>query len=274
MATKPSLLFRVLRSHIAGPTAATTVHGVLLRKSQSRAHYNYHPSHHNLFRKSRDHQSTKLTNGFSPSSLIISSPFSSSSSPAAFVSWYLGMVKSRPIFTKSVTTSLVYMAADLSSQTMSIIKSSTEGGLRIEAYEVARMAGFGLLVLGPSLHFWFNFMSKLIPRRDLVATLKKTAVGQAAFAPIMTAVFFTTNAGLQGESGGEIVARLKRDLIPAIVDGAIYWTLCDFVTFKFVPVHLQPLVSNSFTYLWSVYMTYMASKEKVAAPAPTSTQLL
>ncbi|KAL4565465.1 hypothetical protein LXL04_029561 [Taraxacum kok-saghyz] len=31
---------------------------------------------------------------------------------------------------------------------------------------------------------------------------------------------------------------------------------------KFVPVHLQPLVSNSFAYIWTVYMTYMASLEK------------
>lgn len=42
-----------------------------------------------------------------------------------------------------------------------------------------------------------------------------------------------------GESGSEIVGRLKRDLVPTLVRGVMYWPVCDFITFKFVPVHLQ-----------------------------------
>lgn len=50
-----------------------------------------------------------------PSSGVVSS---SLSSRIGFVSWYLGMIKSRPIITKSVTCSLIYTAADLSSQVL------------------------------------------------------------------------------------------------------------------------------------------------------------
>lgn len=42
-----------------------------------------------------------------------------------------------------------------------------------------------------------------------------------------------------GETGSEIVARLKRDLVPTILSGIMYWPGCDFVTFKFIPVNLQ-----------------------------------
>jgi hypothetical protein len=42
-----------------------------------------------------------------------------------------------------------------------------------------------------------------------------------------------------GETSPEIISRLKRDLIPTIKSGLIYWPLCDFITFKFAPVHLQ-----------------------------------
>ncbi|KAM0061028.1 hypothetical protein Hdeb2414_s0004g00131091 [Helianthus debilis subsp. tardiflorus] len=124
------------------------------------------------------------------------------------------------------------------------------------------MAGYGMILLGPSLHFWFNFVSRLFPKRDLFSTFKKMFMGQAIFGPIMTVVFFSVNAGLQGESGSEIVARLKRDLIPTLINGVMYWPVCDFITFRFIPVHLQPLVSNSFAYIWTVYMTYMAGLEK------------
>ncbi|XP_015866897.3 uncharacterized protein LOC107404462 [Ziziphus jujuba] len=208
-----------------------------------------------FFRKAREYD-------LSPSSLFTST-FSSSSAAAAatkeagIVGWYLGMIRCRPILTKSVTSALIYTAADLSSQTISQKSSESYDLLR-----TLRMAGYGLLILGPTLHFWFNFMSKLYPKRDLLPTLKKMAMGQMLYGPVMTVVFFSTNAHLQGENGAEIVARLKRDLLPTMISGAMYWPLCDFITFRFIPVHLQPLVSNSFSYLWTVYITYMASLEK------------
>lgn len=127
------------------------------------------------------------------------------------------------------------------------------------------MAGYGLLIVGPSLHFWFKFVSKLLPKRDLITTFKKILMGQTIYGPIMTVVFFSLNARLQGENSAEIIARLKRDLVPTMINGVMYWPVCDFVTFKFIPVHLQPLVSNSFSYLWTVYMTYMASLEKAGS---------
>lgn len=60
------------------------------------------------------------------------------------------------------------------------------------------MAGYGMIILGPSLHFWFNFVSKLFPGRDIFSTLKKMAMGQGIYGPAMTVIFFSLNAGLQG----------------------------------------------------------------------------
>lgn len=44
---------------------------------------------------------------------------------------------------------------------------------------------------------------------------------------------------MSGETREEVVARLKRDLLPTLMKGLMYWPLCDFLTFKFIPVHLQ-----------------------------------
>lgn len=191
-------------------------------------------------------------------SSVLSSKRPSSSPKSGFVSWYLGMIETRPVATKSVTAALIYTAADLSSQTIA-------GGIK-EGYDlvrIVRMAGYGLIIVGPSLHYWFNFVSRVFPKRDLFSTFAKMAMGQAVYGPIATSSFFSVNAALQGESGSEIVGRLKRDLVPTLVRGAMYWPVCDFITFKFVPVHLQPLVSNSFAYIWTIYLTYMAGLEKV-----------
>ncbi|TXG64160.1 hypothetical protein EZV62_011154 [Acer yangbiense] len=239
------------------------IHQNFLREqAQSKRDY-FNFSH--FFRRS----TTKNCNEVSPS--LLSSAFSSSSSSSSttmaaslakvgFVGWYLGMVKARPMLTKSVTCSLIYIAADLSSQTIS---SSTSFDLE----RTLRMAGYGMVVLGPTLHFWFNFLSKLFPKQDLISTFKKIAMAQTLYGPIMTVIFLSLNAYLQGENGAEIAARLKRDLVPTMINGVMYWPVCDFITYRFIPVHLQPLVSNCFSYLWTIYMTYMASLEK-AGPTP------
>ncbi|KAB1204028.1 Mpv17-like protein [Morella rubra] len=157
-------------------------------------------------------------------------PFSSSTPPssyskAGFVGWYLSMLESRPLFTKSVSSCLIYAAADLTSQ--------------------------------------------ILPKRDIVTIMKKIVVGQVIYGPSITTIFFSYNAVLRGESAHEIVARLKRDLLPTFKTGVLYWPICDFLTFKFVPVHLQPLMNSTCSYVWTVYLTYMASLKKVG---PSCTQ--
>lgn len=60
------------------------------------------------------------------------------------------------------------------------------------------MAAYGLLILGPSQHLWFNFLSKILPKRDWLTTLKKIIMGQTIYGPAITTIFFSYNAGLQG----------------------------------------------------------------------------
>ncbi|CAK7330091.1 unnamed protein product [Dovyalis caffra] len=231
-----STIRRLIRTHTitnitdSAAGATTTAYSILRQQQeQTRRAYFGFPK---FFKRSRE-----CNHELFPSSFL--SSFSSKPETAAFskiglVGWYLGMIKSRPVLTKSVTSALIYIAADLSSQTISLPSS--------EPYDLVRtwrMAGYGLLILGPSLHFWFNFVSKLLPKRDLITTFKKIIMGQTIYGPIMTVVFFSTNARLQGENIAEIIARLKRDLLPTMINGLMYWPVCDFVTFRFIPVHLQ-----------------------------------
>jgi len=60
------------------------------------------------------------------------------------------------------------------------------------------MAIYGLLILGPSQHKYFNFLSKILPNRDVATTLKKILMGQAVFGPVINTVFFSYIGALQG----------------------------------------------------------------------------
>ncbi|CAA7058651.1 unnamed protein product [Microthlaspi erraticum] len=179
-------LFKNVASRLIRRNAAADRTGLALfdvRRLQSRPYFRLNQ----LFGRAKE---TRISHssGFCSSSSTSSSSFAS----VRFVGWYLGMVKSRPVFTKSVTCSLIYIAADMSSQTIS--KTSSES---YDLVRTARMAGYGLFVLGPTLHYWFNFMSRLFPKRDLITTFKKMAMGQTIYGPTMTVIFFSLNASLR-----------------------------------------------------------------------------
>ncbi|KAF9665953.1 hypothetical protein SADUNF_Sadunf16G0178700 [Salix dunnii] len=114
-----------------------------------------------------------------------------------------------------------------------------------ETYDLERtlrMAGYGLLVVGQSLHFWFGFVSKLLPKRDLFTTFKRI---------------------LMGENSAEIIAWLKRDSLPTMINRVVYWPVCDFVAFKFILVRLQPLVNNSFSSVGCLHDIHGKSRESM-----------
>lgn len=199
----------------------------------------------------------------------------SSSSSAAFASQsllhtrpriaqiYLRLLGKHPILTKSVTAGTIYFFADITSQGISMWQSDEQDEVQWDVARTLRMVAAGLFMSGPTLHVWFNFVSRCFPKRDLASTLKKMAMGQIIYGPTFTVVFFSLNAFVQGESIDEVVSRLKRDFVTTIRSGLMYWPACDFITYRYVPVHLQPLASNSFSFLWTIYFTYMACLKKV-----------
>ncbi|KAJ8426712.1 hypothetical protein Cgig2_000339 [Carnegiea gigantea] len=216
---------------------------------------------------------------------------SSSSVPSGFLKWYLGMLETRPFITKSISSSLIFAVADVTSQMITLAPSDTYDMVR-----TLRVGVYGFLIMGPSQHLWFNFLSKIFPKKDLLSTFKKITMGQTIYGPIVNSLFFSYNAALRaafefgyvsntyrmphpwtvvptriwqgrmespGETKEDIVARLRRDLLPTLKNGLMYWPLCDFLTFKFIPVHLQPLANSTFAYLWTIYLAYVASLKKV-----------
>ncbi|XP_020552882.1 uncharacterized protein LOC105172678 isoform X2 [Sesamum indicum] len=161
------------------------------------------PFPHFISRKTKELQfsaPTKISSIFSPR-------VSSSSPKFGLVGWYLGMIQTRPIATKSITSAFIYTVADLSSQT--IAAENSEG---YDLVRTLRMAGYGLVIIGPSLHYWFNLVSRVFPKRDLLSTLKKMALGQTVYGPTATTVFFSVNAALQ--ASGEQFIFISVDSLP------------------------------------------------------------
>ena len=103
---------RLLQSHHHPITDPTRARILLRTQTQHSKAYFRVPDFIRRSTREYEHSSSSLfSSRFSSSS-------SSSSSKIGLVGWYLGSIKSRPVLTKSITSSLIYIAADLSSQVM------------------------------------------------------------------------------------------------------------------------------------------------------------
>ncbi|KAG5573420.1 hypothetical protein H5410_063186 [Solanum commersonii] len=153
-------------------------------------------------------------------SLLFRKSYSSSSSSSSsaktqvgFLAWYLGALEARPIITKSISSAVIYAASDVTSQMIMMSPSDS-----LDIIRTLRMASFGLLILGTAQHHWFNFVARVLPKRDTVSTLKKLSMGQLGFGPVINSIFFSFNAALQGENGGKSLRAISQQCIRICLD--------------------------------------------------------
>ncbi|XP_015158288.1 uncharacterized protein [Solanum tuberosum] len=132
----------------------------------------------------------------------------------------------------------------------------------LDIIRTLRMAGYALIILGTTQHLFQCSSTRYITlsRSFIIPEVPKLCwhCGFNSLPYIAQGRVKT----YRSENGEEIAVRLKRDLIPTMTNGLMYWPLCDFLAYKVVPVHLQPLVNSSFSYAWTIYLTYVANLKK------------
>ncbi|KAH7845284.1 hypothetical protein Vadar_000313 [Vaccinium darrowii] len=83
------------------------------------------------------------------------------------------------------------------------------------------MAGFGMLLVGPSQHMWFNFIARILLKRDMVTTFKKLSMGQVLYGSCVKGVFFSYNAALQELNSSSGLANTKFRFMELLFSRAI-----------------------------------------------------
>ena len=121
----------------------------------------------------------------------------------------------RPVLTKSLTSSLMLGASDIVCQ--KLVPSphdATGGGLDVQ--RAARMASWGLLVNGPIGHLWYLGLERMVRVQGALAIAAKVAIDQLVWTPPLTALFFTYEGCLQGETLDEAKGCAAEKLWPTL----------------------------------------------------------
>ncbi|KAK7396091.1 hypothetical protein VNO78_16842 [Psophocarpus tetragonolobus] len=172
----------------------------------------------------------------------------------SFLSWYLSLLGKYPVPVKALTSALLTLIGDLVCQLVIDKVQSVD----FKRTFVFTFLGFALV--GPTLHFWYLYLSKLVTLPGASGALLRLVLDQFLFSPIFIGVFLATLVTLEGRPS-EAVPKLKQEWFSAVLANWKLWIPFQFLNFRFVPQQFQVLAANVLALVWNVILSFMAHKE-------------
>ncbi|CAN0890626.1 Protein sym-1 [Linum grandiflorum] len=172
----------------------------------------------------------------------------------SLLSWYLSLLAKYPVLTKSVTSGLLNFLGDIICQL--VIDKAPSPDLK----RTSRFAFLGLVLVGPALHFWYLYLSKLVTIPGAAGAFTRLILDQFLFAPVFLGVFLSTLVVLEGRPS-QVVPKLQQELFSSVVANWQLWIPFQFLNFRFMPQQFQVLGANVIALIWNVIFSFKAHKE-------------
>ncbi|KAL3537585.1 hypothetical protein ACH5RR_000951 [Cinchona calisaya] len=172
----------------------------------------------------------------------------------SFLAWYLSLLEKYPVWTKAVTSALLTFIGDLTCQ-LAIEQVPSLDWKRTFLFTL-----LGLVLVGPTLHFWYLYLSKLVTVPGASGAFMRLLLDQFIFAPIFIGVFLSTLVTLEGRPS-QVIPKLEQEWFSAVVANWQLWIPFQFLNFRFVPQQFQVLAANFIALIWNVILSYKAHKE-------------
>lgn len=174
-----------------------------------------------------------------------------------FLAWYLMALDKNPIVTKAVTSAALTLAGDLICQL--VIDRVPELDLR----RTFVFTFLGLALVGPTLHVWYLYLSKLVTISGASGAIARLILDQFIFSPIFIGVFMSLLVTLEGKPS-LVVPKLKQEWLSSVLANWQLWIPFQFLNFYFVPQKFQVLGANFVALAWNVILSFKAHKEVIA----------
>ncbi|XP_057972041.1 protein sym-1 [Malania oleifera] len=172
----------------------------------------------------------------------------------SLLSWYLNLLEKYPVLTKAVTSAFLTLMGDLICQL--VID-------KVESIDLKRTFIFtllGLLLVGPTLHFWYLYLSKLVVLPGASGAFLRLLLDQFIFSPIFIGVFLATLVTLEGRPS-QVLPKLQQEWFSSVIANWQLWIPFQFLNFRFVPQQFQVLAANFISLIWNVILSFKAHKE-------------
>ncbi|CAD5125525.1 unnamed protein product [Dimorphilus gyrociliatus] len=159
--------------------------------------------------------------------------------------------------TKTALNTCVLMSAgDLIAQIFIEKKSFKD----YDAQRTIRFGFVGLFIAGPSMHYWYRWLDKVIitPKKCLKAATKKTLLDQLVFLPVYLGGYIGVMGALRNEKFKEINEKITRDFSPLLINSYQIWPVVQILNFHYVPLKYRIFLINIVGLAWNTYIGYCA----------------
>lgn len=172
----------------------------------------------------------------------------------SFISWYLSLLAKYPVMTKAATSSFLNLVGDVICQLVFDQVPS------LDLKRTFLFAFLGLVLVGPTLHFWYLFLSKLITAPRASGAFFRLLLDQFIFSPIFIGTFLAVLVSLEGRSS-LVIPKLRQEWFSSVLANWQLWIPFQFLNFRFVPQQFQVLAANFIALIWNVILSYKAHQE-------------
>ncbi|CAL5431509.1 unnamed protein product [Camellia sinensis] len=175
----------------------------------------------------------------------------------SLLSWYLTLLEKDPVLTKAVTSAFLTFIGDLICQSLQVFASSKEetvldNGFELDCVMIDQVPSLdlkrtflftllGLVLVGPTLHFWYLSLSKLVTLPGASGAFLRLLLDQGR--------------------PSQVVPKLQQEWFSAVLANWQLWIPFQFLNFRFVPQQFQVLAANVIALVWNVILSYKAHKE-------------
>ncbi|KAF3442195.1 hypothetical protein FNV43_RR16111 [Rhamnella rubrinervis] len=172
----------------------------------------------------------------------------------SLLSWYLTLLARYPVSIKALTSAFLTLIGDL------ICQIWIDQMPSLDLKRTFLFTLLGLILVGPTLHFWYLYLSKVVTLPGASGAFLRLLLDQFLFSPIFIGVFLSTLMTLEGRAS-QVVSKLQQEWISAVLVNWQLWIPFQFVNFRFVPQQFQVLAANVVALIWNVILSFKAHKE-------------
>ncbi|XP_059668268.1 protein sym-1 [Cornus florida] len=172
----------------------------------------------------------------------------------SLLSWYLTLLEKYPVLTKAVTSAFLTLIGDV------ICQVAIDQASSLDLKRTFLFTLLGLVLVGPTLHFWYLYLSKLVTLSGASGAFLRLILDQFLFSPIFIGVFLSTLVTLEGRPS-QVVPKLQQEWFSSVLANWQLWIPFQFLNFRFVPQQFQVLAANFIALIWNVILSYKAHKE-------------
>ena len=179
---------------------------------------------------------------------------------------YQRALRARPLGTKALTAAAVQGGSDVLAQLL----TRCGPGAALDLRKALKMAAFGLLWGGPSIHYWQRFMEEVAfrgARPGFGTVLVKTVLDQATYGPVQNLAFMSfITLAVEGKSLAALRRLVHENFWGVQLNGWKVWPLAALINYRYLPVPFRAPFANLVALGWSMFLIMRTS----SGPGPPS----